>query len=571
VNKEFKEVVARGNFVVLDTETTGLERPAEICQIGMITCDGRTLLDTLVKPKRPIPPAATAIHGITNEMVQDSLPWPEIREWVLRYIQGMDVIDLASIAAARVLRGPLLAAAGASRGLATAIAAAVIAAHVVVPFTLASRARAANAEAGTAADAARAFAPASAAPAAPPVAASARKVILLGLDGADWRVIDPLLAAGRLPGFARLLAAGSAGPLATIPDANSAVIWASIYTGKLPAKHGVRDFYRVRLRGMRSPGLFPVHRTFFKELAANLESAGLAARATVERASVGALPIWEVLDQSGVSIGVVDGYYLSYPAIVPRDRLSYFVAYGAAGEYQRLAHTTADGAALSGYVQPAGIIDEIAPALRLDELAWQASATLALLDRRPRPRFVSVYTRQPDNAEHRFWKWYQPEYFLRVRPADVARLGETIPRIYEELDAFLGEVLARADPETVVIVISDHGHSPTMLHAMFTQHRHGPPGIIAMAGGPVKKGQRITEAHVLDVFPTILHLLGLPVPADADGRVLVEALESDPSVTTRATVPTYETLGPSTRVPIGEHATRNEAEIEKLRALGYVR
>ena len=55
---------------------------------------------------------------------------------------------------------------------------------------------------------------------------------LVGLDGADWRVLQPLLDQGQLPHFARLVADGVSGPLATIPDSNSAVIWASIYTGK---------------------------------------------------------------------------------------------------------------------------------------------------------------------------------------------------------------------------------------------------------------------------------------------------------------------------------------------------
>ena len=56
-------------------------------------------------------------------------------------------------------------------------------------------------------------------------------VILVGLDGADWRVIEPLIAQGKLPHFDAIRRRGVAGPLHTFPDSNSAVIWASIYSG----------------------------------------------------------------------------------------------------------------------------------------------------------------------------------------------------------------------------------------------------------------------------------------------------------------------------------------------------
>lgn len=62
----------------LDTETTGLGRDAEVCQIAIVDYDGDVLLDTLVHPTRPIPPDATAIHHITNAMVARAPTFAEI-------------------------------------------------------------------------------------------------------------------------------------------------------------------------------------------------------------------------------------------------------------------------------------------------------------------------------------------------------------------------------------------------------------------------------------------------------------------------------------------------------------
>ncbi|HSS99790.1 MAG TPA: 3'-5' exonuclease [Terriglobales bacterium] len=65
-------------YVVLDTETTGLNDNAEVCQIAVAASTGEVLLDTFVKPVEPIPAEATKIHSITNAMVADAPGWASI-------------------------------------------------------------------------------------------------------------------------------------------------------------------------------------------------------------------------------------------------------------------------------------------------------------------------------------------------------------------------------------------------------------------------------------------------------------------------------------------------------------
>lgn len=86
------EVVNRNEFIVLDTETTGLGRDAEIVQLAILSCEGHPILDTLIRPKQKIPYEATSIHGITNEMVKDAPGLGEIVDCLLKSVDGRDVI-----------------------------------------------------------------------------------------------------------------------------------------------------------------------------------------------------------------------------------------------------------------------------------------------------------------------------------------------------------------------------------------------------------------------------------------------------------------------------------------------
>jgi len=77
VRREASELLSL-HPVFIDTETTGLDEKAEICDIAVVDCDGSTILSTLVRPRYPIPEKVTAIHGITNEMVKDAPTFGEV-------------------------------------------------------------------------------------------------------------------------------------------------------------------------------------------------------------------------------------------------------------------------------------------------------------------------------------------------------------------------------------------------------------------------------------------------------------------------------------------------------------
>ncbi|MCF7989008.1 MAG: 3'-5' exonuclease [Thiohalocapsa sp.] len=78
--------------VYLDTETTGLGPDAEIVEIAILETDGSALVDLRVRPKRPIPPAATRVHGIGNWDVRDAPSWPEVQEQVAAALRGRALV-----------------------------------------------------------------------------------------------------------------------------------------------------------------------------------------------------------------------------------------------------------------------------------------------------------------------------------------------------------------------------------------------------------------------------------------------------------------------------------------------
>jgi DNA polymerase-3 subunit epsilon len=88
----FESVVQSGQFVILDTETTGLDERAEICEIAIISSNGQTLLNTRVRPMACIPPVVTKIHGISDEDVKYSPTWAQVRPDVIDALRGQHLI-----------------------------------------------------------------------------------------------------------------------------------------------------------------------------------------------------------------------------------------------------------------------------------------------------------------------------------------------------------------------------------------------------------------------------------------------------------------------------------------------
>ena len=109
----------------------------------------------------------------------------------------------------------------------------------------------------------------------------------MGWDAADWKVIRPLMDAGKMPNVARLVRNGAAGQIATLHPPLSPMLWTSICTGKRPFKHGIHGFSEPAPDGT---GVRPV---------TNLSRKSKA--------------LWNILNQNDLR-SVVIGWWPSHPA-----------------------------------------------------------------------------------------------------------------------------------------------------------------------------------------------------------------------------------------------------------------
>ena len=430
------------------------------------------------------------------------------------------------------------------------------------------------------------------------------RLLLVGLDGADWKTIDPLLRAGRLPRLERLIRDGVRAPLRSYDPMISPLLWTTMATGVGPDRHGVADFQAIETKTGRR---IPITSRFRRVKA-----------------------LWNMLDDAGGTSAFV-GWWASYPAEAVRGfQVTNLVA------FETMRPHAAGRPAPPGLTWPADYLETIAPrlataaALRYEDLrpiahvtrqefeaaqreildpptateggesrrAVQHPVTLALsiltgtrnyaaiaaeLVAR-HPDLTSVYFEGIDMIGHRFQHCMPPRLAI-CSDADAARFGDAVTGFYEAQDRYLGQVVDAAGPGTTVLVVSDHGFRsgparPADIVPYTTEQPvewHDPEGIFLLSGPGARHGVRLaTRPTLFDVAPTVLHLLGLPAGGDMPGHVVGGALEeSFLAAHAPRVIPSWESVGGARRgaAASADDPAAREAEADllaSLRALGYI-
>ena len=184
-----------------------------------------------------------------------------------------------------------------------------------------------------------------------------------------------------------------------------------------------------------------------------------------------------------------------------------------------------------------------------------------MLRRAYSPSLLVVSIHGYDIAGHAFYRYAHPEAFGDVGSAEARGYGRALERYAALAERWVGEIERDLGPEDVLVVLSGYGLAPTPLWRRLVgtltgtavgaaSHGGAPDGVLLVAGGGIRPGAVPQNASVLDVAPTLLYLLGLPVARDMEGRVLTEIL--DPAFAREHPVtfiPSYESLAVAPAAP----------------------
>jgi predicted AlkP superfamily phosphohydrolase/phosphomutase len=366
------------------------------------------------------------------------------------------------------------------------------------------------------------------------------RVVLLLLDGASLDYVLPRVAEGRLPAFARLLEKAAVMDLATIRPTQPDPVWAAVATGMYPSKNGVRSAASYYARQDSRPvDLLPdycfshalVHLGFIRDQ---------PNAATTWRAR----PLWSIASQAGVSVGIAR-WPLTYPAdqvdgFIVSDRFHQLV--GSLAEFDRAAFPSEILPDLEDAFAPPP--SETEPQLALNPLAEgtpEASAmrrdrmysrAMRTLTARMTPRLTALRYDGLDTVGHYYFRYTQPRTFRDVPEEERRRFSQVIDRYYAFIDREVGTVLDALAPGDLLLIVSGFGMQPlnpvkATIGRLFGgadfsgTHDRAPDGFLIAFGAAAEPGRR-QRGSIVDVTPTVLYFLGLPVARDMDGFARVD-------------------------------------------------
>ncbi|HWR71740.1 MAG TPA: alkaline phosphatase family protein, partial [Nitrospirota bacterium] len=329
------------------------------------------------------------------------------------------------------------------------------------------------------------------------------KVIIIGWDGATFDIINPLVAAGRLPNVAYLMKNGVWGRMeSTIPPLTPTA-WTSLSTGVNPGKHAIFD--------------------------AMLYSPEARRMSFVNASMRKCAPVWSVLSEAGRKVGV-----LNVPMTYPPDEVNGFVIPGM---------FTPEGA--DDFTYPRGLKDDLirtfgryfiecnyssSPSTYLKSILsvdvdFREKVASYLMERYDWDFFFCVFM-SSDRVQHFFWKYLDPSH-----PGH-KKYGNAIATVYEKMDESLGRLIEKAGVDATVVMVSDHGSGPLkkafflnywllingylFLKRDFADIFRKTPRVWSRFAGTIKKvlrasisgrvGSGITESQrdILTLFPSLI-------------------------------------------------------------------
>lgn len=401
------------------------------------------------------------------------------------------------------------------------------------------------------------------------------KVLFIGLDATDWKLLSEKIQQGELPNLAKLIKRGSSGPLRSLRPLFSPALWSTIATGKRPYQHGITGF------------VLPT-------------DSGKGLR-TYQSSSRTAPAIWDMLSSAHRSSNVI-GWWNSAPAENIHGIMvdeTFRVAQFPSHIPWQVDPTSVSPSSIAEEIAscrvhpqqlPMSLLQRLIPKLyEIDPTVdWRLSAiakilsedlttlqtTLHVMQHHPAD-FTSLYLIGLDSFSHQGTSFREPTS-CHADNLGIEHYGELIDRSYELYDEWIGKLVATAGEETTVVLASDHGfyhdhRKPASLGTNSTApcDQHSPIGTFIIAGPNIEEGRTIKHATLLDICPTLLALSGLPIGRDMKGKVLSNIFKKPPTL---SFVNSWDLIAPRApeQTPKDPPAKATELALRQLVALGYL-
>lgn len=384
-------------------------------------------------------------------------------------------------------------------------------------------------------------------------------LLVVGLEAATLDAVLPLASQGRLPFLSSVIDGGAYGRLESIAPNHRKVLWTTLATGKYPYKHGLVGEERhpapLLARGAQLE-LLPAWLGF-----RTWGTFGTPPRRT-DAGDRGVLAVWEVLPRLGLGTGLV-GWPASAPAsadpafAVSEQYFSDPAAPGAARPAEvaararlfRLRPDEIDPLTLTAF----GDVPPEVPRALARDVSRESLASL-LLQQYRQVEALFLYLDGLGGVTRDYLGGYAAVQFEGSRRAADRQAARWLGAYYAQLDLELSRLWDRVPSPKLLAVVSPYGAEPAAgwpraLRGLVLGDDLGassdgsPDGVLLLYGSGVAPGTLLTGAELVDVVPTLVYGVGLPIARDLDGRVLTAAFDRGHLARHPLTfLPSYETL-----------------------------